>query len=109
MNIIFALLVVALVYAVPIKIGAHVVGAEKRHFLDCLLAGGVISFLQRGADTYVSHEAAGLGLVVVVGAYLISAMLETTYIKGLVISVLAKATLFGFILLLGFNGVAISS
>ena len=77
--------VVLFVSVIPVKIGAHVVGARRTDFLVCLAALLVASLIS-GFAVRAFHFGGVLAIFVAALGYML--ILDTTYLRGLVIAFL---------------------
>jgi len=85
------LVVLALILVVPVMIGARMVGADKTNFGAALFA--VFMSVAAGATIQLFGLSGFIAFVLsaVVGAFLLAAILGTTFWRGMAVSVVAGA------------------
>ncbi len=92
--------VVLLFTVVPVMVGARIVGAGRDGFWMCLLAL-IVSFVIVRIAAHMLHGGALLAFFVAPVGFML--ILDTTYLRGLVMVVLQYLIAFGLVLLLLFT------
>ena len=85
--LVFAILAVVLV--IPIMIGARLVGARNTGFGSALLAVVIVAGLSAVIDSTITSDVVAFVAAAVVGAFVLSGILGTTFFRGLAVSVIA--------------------
>ena len=86
--LLIAIAIVLFISVVPVKIGAHVVGARRRSFGVCF-AAIVIAWLIVWLATHLFHNLGLLSVFVTALGYML--VLDTTYLRGLGIALIQIA------------------
>ena len=81
-----ALILAIVILVIPVKIGAHMVGAGRTGFWHCL-AALVVSGLISGFALRAFHIGGALSIFVVALGYML--ILDTTYLRALAIAVIS--------------------
>ena len=81
-------------------IGARVVNARNTGFGSALLAVVVLAAISAAADGIVGNSLVSVIAVAVLGAMVLAAILGTTFLRGLAVSVIAAIIQVGVMLLL---------
>lgn len=84
--IFFAVLAITVV---PIMIAARIVGAGNTGFGSCLTAAFLLTVINTITSGMVGDDLIGAAINAVVGAVVFKFVLDTTYVRGFCISVLA--------------------
>jgi len=103
--IIFA--VIAVVLVIPIMIGARLVGAKNTGFGSALLAVVIVAGLSALISATITDEIIAFVGTAVVSAFVLSAILGTTFFRGLAISVIA--TVIQVVVIVFFAGLLLGS
>ena len=98
-----AVIVLVLVSLLPVKIAASIVGARRTGFGACLVAV-VVALVINSIAARLFHYGGFVSVLVTGLAYM--GVLDTTYLRGVVIAVLQAVVSFLLLLLLGALGFA---
>lgn len=91
MDILYALALLVAVTVVPIMVGARVVGAKNTGFGSALIAVFVLAALSFGVAKFIPNQILAFVVSAAGGGILLSAILGTTFWKGIAVSIIAVA------------------
>lgn len=98
MEIVIVFAVLAVVLVVPIMIGARLVNARNTGFGSALLAVVILAALSALIDGFVGDDFVAVVAMVAIGAMVLAGVLGTTFLRGLVVSLIASVIQVGTLL-----------
>lgn len=107
MSFIAVFVLVAVFLVVPIMIGARIVNAKNTGFGSALLAVVIYAVASAAIDGVVDNEILAFLLTAGVGAFVLSFVLGTTFLRGLAVSIFA--TVVQVVVVLLFAGVLLGT
>jgi hypothetical protein len=93
-SLVIVFVVVFTIMGAPIMIAAKLVGAEKTGFGYCLLAAFMMAVVSTLTDGMLQDELLRFIVNTLLGAIVVMFVLDTSFLKGLCVSILATAIVF---------------
>jgi hypothetical protein len=106
-SLLLILTVAIAILVVPIMIAARLVGAEKTSFGSCLLTAFMMSVVSNLTDGMLQDKLLSFIVNTLLGAIVVMFVLDTSFLKGLCVSILATAIV--FVVMLALAGTLIVS
>ena len=97
MSVLLVLAVLVVVAVLPIMIGARIVKAQHTGFGSALLAVIVLSALSLAVNHFFSNQFLAFLVSAAGGGFLLSAVLGTTFWRGIAVSIIAVALQVAFL------------
>lgn len=99
-TIILFLVIIAIILAIPIKISASIIGAKNSSFISCVIAAVVAVAAQYMCSKLIPglSEKLGFLLFIPLSGLIYKLVLDTSFIKGLLISIAQSVLLFVFLI-----------
>lgn len=99
MEIITAIALIIAVTVVPIMVGARVVGAKNTGFGSALIAVIVLLALSYGIAKFIPNPIVAFIASAAGGGVFLSAILDTTFLRGIAVSIIAVAVQFAILVM----------
>jgi hypothetical protein len=74
---------------IPVMVGARIVGAHRNGFWPSLFAVILLVMVGAGVGMFVDNKLASSLITALIGAFFLAGILQTTFLRGLAVSLIA--------------------